>query len=146
VATLPTDRELLREIYDRYYRDFVSFDPANPSRLAKVFVPLDLVLIANELKVDSELVFGRLYYHLESKYGAPNGKTDIHLFSISVSKDGKTDRHVVNFPLLESTLASLEYEHRKFLWATGIAIFSTAVAITALAVSIVVNIFGHRAA
>jgi hypothetical protein len=143
VAKLPTDRELLRAIYDRYYREF---DPGNPSRLAKVLVPLDLALIANEVRVDSELVFGRLYYHLEPKYGAPNGKDDIHLFSISASTDGKTERHVVNFPLLESALATLEYEHRKFQWATGIAFFSVAVALIALAVSIIVNVFGHRAA
>src|SRR6185437_8288080 len=143
VAKLPTDRELLRTIYDRYYSDFVSFNPSNPSRLAKVFVPLDLTLVASELGVDPELVFGRLYYHLEQKYGAPNGNSEIHLFSISASRDGKTERHIINFPLLESALASLEYEHRKFLWPTRIAIFSVAVSLIALAVSIIVNVFGH---
>jgi hypothetical protein len=77
----------------------------------------------------------------------PNGKSDIHLFSISVSgANGTVDRHVINFPLLESVLASLEYEHRKFLWANGISILSTAIAITALAVSIIVNMYGRHAA
>ena len=130
-----------------YYDTFVSFDPTNPSRAAKIFVPLDIERIADELNVDSELVFGRLYYHLDSKYGAPNGKSDIHFFSVSLSRSGGApDRHVVNFPLLESVLASLEYEHRKFWWATGISIASVAIAIAALAVSILVNVLARHAA
>ena len=66
---IPTDREILQEIYDRHYETYVSFSKEKPSRSAKIMVPIDIEIIAKHFKVDVDIIFGRLYYHLEKKFG-----------------------------------------------------------------------------
>ena len=66
---LPTDLQILEAIYDRYHDDFVNFKEKTPQRPVKNFVPIDVQAIASEVRVDREIVFGRLYYHLQEKHG-----------------------------------------------------------------------------
>ena len=66
---LPTDLQILNTIYNKYYDKFVSFSKKDSDRSAKNFIPVDIKLIAQKLGVDVDIIFGRLYYHLEQKYG-----------------------------------------------------------------------------
>ncbi len=102
MRNLPTDRDILKKIHDRYYDDFCSYDEDSPSRSTKIHVPIDCERIAKELSVDPDIVFGRLYYHLNKKYGyvQDDGAT-VHLFSVRTGRD----RHTVNFPLLSAVVA-----------------------------------------
>lgn len=98
----PTDREILKKIHDNYYNDFCAFDKGEPVRDSKVYVPIDCQKIANELDVDPDIIFGRLYYHLEKKHGyTQDGGAKVHLFALQTGKD----RHTVNFPLLSAIVA-----------------------------------------
>jgi hypothetical protein len=133
---LPTDRKILEAIYQRYYGTFASFSKESPDREAKIYVPLDLESIAEELGVDTDIVFGRLYYHLEKKHGYKwDDGTNVYFFSRYI----KNDRHCVNFPLLASVLAGLQAEHLRFRLATAVSIISLAVAVAALAISLFNN-------
>jgi hypothetical protein len=128
---VPTDREILEVIYDRYYDTF-AFE-GRGERAAKNYVPVDLASVAKTLGVDGDIVFGRLYYHLDQKYGYKRDDgTHVPFFYLKL----RDDRHCVNFPLLASVLASLQTEHRKFVLSTSISIISLVIAITALVVSI----------
>jgi len=140
MARNPTDREVLRCIYDTYYNEYVSFNEHSKYRITKTFVPLDLNLIGRKLSTDPDLIFGRLHYHLQSKFGSPGGNKDIQFFQIEIQLADKADRHVVNFPLLDSVLAELDYEHGKFLRSWRLSISSLVIAAIALAVSIGTNI------
>ena len=51
-----TDRVILKEIYDAYYRNFSSFDIENPPRESKIYVPIDCHLIAKKLNIDADIV------------------------------------------------------------------------------------------
>ena len=133
---VPTDREILEAIYEQYYETFASFSKENPDRETKIFVPVDLETIAAGLGVDRDIVFGRLYYHLDQKYGYKRDGLNVHFFARVV----KNDRHCVNFPLMASVLASLRTEHLRFRLATTISIISLSVAMVALVIS-VINIF-----
>ncbi len=62
---IPTDFEILKMIYQDYYGDFSNYSKSNPSRSCKNYVPIDIRKIANKLNVDGDIIFGRLYYHLE---------------------------------------------------------------------------------
>jgi hypothetical protein len=73
VKRLRTDFELLREIYDRHRGDFGSYEEAMESRSSKIMVPIDIPAIADRFGVDPDSIFGRLYYHLNPKYGSPRG-------------------------------------------------------------------------
>jgi hypothetical protein len=109
----PPDREILRKIHKRYYEQFGGFKENEPEleRESKIYVPIDCVAIAQDLSVDPDIVFGRLYYHLEKKYGyTQQDGSRVHLFAFAVGKD----RHAVHFPLLSAVLAELEQSWFQF--------------------------------
>lgn len=49
----PTDVEILSFIRDHYYAAFTSFDKDKPSRLTKIYVPIDIDVIAEKFGVDA---------------------------------------------------------------------------------------------
>lgn len=109
----PTDREILQNIHDRYLDKFGHFDRSKleNERSTKIYVPIDCEAIANDFGVDPDIIFGRLYYHLDKKYGytQENG-SKVHLFTMAVG----TDTHAVNFPMLSAVLAELQQSWFRF--------------------------------
>lgn len=120
----PTDREILQKIHDKYLDKFGGFDRGDPEaeRVSKIYVPIDCAAIADELGVNPDIVFGRLYYHLDKKYGyTQDNGSKVHLFTPAVGKD----RHAVNFPMLSAVLAELRQSWFRFtvpLVISGIAL------------------------
>lgn len=131
----PTDYKLLRAIYSRH-RDEYAQGKELTGRAADILVPIDIPAIANELGVDSNSVFGRLYYHLDRRYGEER-KPDGGPRKVFFTKVAGEDRNCVNFPLLEAVLASLWQQNRRDLLAIVTAVVSLAIALAALIVSIV---------
>jgi hypothetical protein len=140
---LPTDLEILEAIYDRYYPEFARGAKDAPPlhgnvdttalRESKVYVPIDIAAIAQGLSVDGDLVFGRLYYHLENKYGYQRGEDDAKVPFFTLRAGNAT--HCVNFPYMAAVLADLRDEHGKFQWSNGVALVSLLVSIVALVVA-----------
>lgn len=116
----PTDRDILRLIYNLYYNDFNSYTKG--SRTTKNFVPIDIAKIAREFKVDEDIIFGRLYYHLNKKYGYK--QDDGSLVSFFSRNLGGDNNNSVNFPLLSSVLAELNDDHSRFKLAIIISVAS----------------------
>jgi hypothetical protein len=126
---LPTDLQILNAIYNRYYDAFVAFDSDPSIRRTKIYVPIDSALIAADLGVDPDIVFGRLHYSLEQRhaYTDANGGT-VHFFTHEVEEGSWT----VHFPYLGSALADLRYTHRQSTLATWLAAAALVVSIVAL--------------
>ncbi len=121
----PTDLEILNAIYERYYDAFVA-DVA--ARSAKILVPIDSAAIAAKLGVDPDIVFGRLHYDLQRRYGYKNNDgSEVVFFTLAAG----TDKHCVNFPFLASVLAQLREEHYKH----RLNVLALVVSIVSLAVS-----------
>jgi hypothetical protein len=130
---IPTDRNILREIYNRHYDKFAAYDRGDRGRESVNYVPIDIESIASIFGVDKNLVFGQLYYHLNRKYGYKQDSGSlVPLFTPVAGKD----RHCVNFPFLAATLADLDREHSEFLYPTLSAVLSLLVSIVALAISL----------
>lgn len=130
---LPTDLQMLNAIYNRYYDAFAAYTDEKPNRGAKIYVPIDIDAIAGEFGVDADLIFGRLYYHLDKKHGYKDDDgSRVPFFTPRVAGD----RHCVNFPYLAAVLADLRDENRKFKLATTIAVVSLLVSITSFLISI----------
>ena len=131
---LPTDLEILDAIYERYYDTFASFSKGEPSRSTKIFIPIDIDSISKDMSVDADIVFGRLYYHLEQKYGYKHpGGSKVSFFTLKAGKN----INCVNFPYMASVLAKLRDESKRQKTATKIAVISLCVA----GVSLVISIF-----
>ena len=103
------------------------------SRSSKNYVSIDIDRLAEDLRVDADMIWGRLYYHLDEKYRyKQEDGSMVHLFTPRIGDD----RDCVHFPYLASVLADLRAESRKLLTATTIAIISLIVAAVSLSLSI----------
>jgi len=129
----PTDFELLNYIYERYYSTFSSYTKEEADRDSKIYVPIDCAEVARHFGVDKDIVFGRLYYHLEKKYGYKQSDgVNVPFFALRVGGDIKC----INFPLLASVVAGLRQEYRKFWLATGISIGALVISAVSLGLSL----------
>ena len=134
MKNIPSDFKLLTEIYQRYYEQFKNFSREAPEREARIYVPIDIEAIADHLKTDKYIIFGRLYTHLEKKYGYKNDDGSLSpFFSMGIGKD----RHVINFPLLVSVLAGLKEERNR----QNISIYLSIAAITISLLALALNGF-----
>ena len=127
-----TDRKLLRKIHNKYYDEFCIYDKDESSRSSKMYVPIDCEEIAKEFKIDPDIIFGRLYYHLDKKYGYEDeGGARVHLFSMWVG----TDRHVVHFPLLSAVLAGMEESNMRFWLPITLSSIALVISITSFIIN-----------
>jgi hypothetical protein len=128
----PTDFQLLRAIHERHRDEYLISAQGGATR---VDVAIDIPAIAEDLGVDANSVFGRLYHHLDPLYGTESA--DGFRKALFIAQPGTTkDR--INFPLLEAVLAGLWQQRRRDLWTLWIAMASAGIAIGSLVVSIVV--------
>jgi hypothetical protein len=130
---VPTDLRILQAIYDRHYAEYAAFTNEKPNRGHKPFVPVDIHKIARDFKVDPEIVFGRLLYHLDHKYGYDDEKGSRTPFFTPWAGD---DRNCVNFPYMASVLADLQEQSRKHNGAIWIAVASLLVSVASATISI----------
>jgi len=129
----PTDLEIMEEIYNKYYSTFISFSKEKPNRSAKIYVPIDIEFIAKRFSIDPDIVFGRLYYHLEPKYGfTQEGGAKVHFFALKAG----SDKHSVQFPLLASVIASHREERNKHIVSTWLSIAAIIISIVSFITSL----------
>jgi len=126
---IPTDLQILKAIYKQYVQTFREREFVEPPRVTKIYVPIDVRLIAKHLGTDPDELFGRLYYHLDHVYSykQENG-AKVHLFAFAVGED----RHCINFPYLAAVLAERQSQHKRELVAIAIAVFSLVISIGSL--------------
>jgi len=117
---IPLDKDVLRCIYDTYESEYPG-PLKNGSRGENdPYLPIDIEFISKKLHCKKELIFGRLYFHLDKKYRYANGERTSVPFFVS----GSNQRFLVNFPYLTSLLAGLEDEGRRILFPITISIFA----------------------
>jgi hypothetical protein len=127
---VPTDLKILNKIYTMYYEEFSSFTRGQENgRQTKIYVPINCSDIARALGVDNDIVFGRLYYHLNSLYSYKHEDgTKVSFFAKKIGNDEKC----IHFPLLASVLAGLQEDNKKFnytLWLSVVAIVVSSIAL-----------------
>lgn len=131
---LPTDLQILNAIYNQGYNQFMAFSKNNPDRSAKNFTPIDIEQIAKRFGVDVDIIFGRLYYHLEQKYGYKRSdNTKVAFFTLQAG----VDKNCINFPYMASVLANLRDREKKHSNATKFAIFSLIIAVASSIIAVI---------
>lgn len=129
---IPTDFEILEEIYLRYYDEFRKYAQREPDRIVRIRVPIDISEIAKSCGVEEDMIFGRIFYHFNKKYSYKNNKGDITTFFTTEKFEGLS----VNFPLVASVLADMhnqKKEKENYNIMSGVTI---AISIIALLVAI----------
>jgi hypothetical protein len=127
---LPTDRKSLKCIFDTYKSDYPGPKDATGRGANDPFMLVDLVKIADKLHCAPELLFGRLYYHLDPKYRyKQDDGARVDLFLSNLKNKG----HAVHFPFLASVLAGYEEEHRKLFWSMVFSITALVLSLLSLA-------------
>jgi len=131
----PTDRTILKAIYNRYYDQYAAYNEEDPDRRSsKIYMPIDIDEMAAHLSLESDILFGRLYYHLNNRYGyavddqrpgQEKSKMRVELFALKVGGD----HHCIHFPLLASVLATLEDENKKYRLATTMSIIALGISL-----------------
>jgi hypothetical protein len=131
--TLRTDRYVLQCIFDMYQSSYPGPKNASGRGENDPYVSIDVPAIASKLDCNPELLFGRLYYHLDQKYRykQDNGAL-VPLFHLQVGDK----RHAVQFPYLASILAGLNQDFRRQVIPLGVSFISLGVSLASLVVSI----------
>lgn len=137
VMKIPTDLQILSFIYDSYYKTFESFTKENKIRETKNYVPINIDSIGEHFNVDGDIVFGRLYYHLNKKYNyKKDDGTIVDFFRLRLIDN----IHCVHFPYMASVLADLKYENKKYRTATVIALVSLGISFISISISLFLSI------
>ena len=78
-------------------------------------------------------MFGRLYYHLNRKYGYKDDQGgSVNLFCMQVANL----RHAIQFPLRASVAADLRDQRNQFPWTPWLSIIATVLSVRAFGISI----------
>jgi hypothetical protein len=132
MSRLPTDREVLSCIFEMYESAYPG-ETNGGKGVNDPYIPVDLWAVAERLDTKPELLFGRLYFHLDAKHRyQQNDGAWVNLFHLNVANKG----HSVHFPYLAGILAGHDQEYRKQFWSMA---FST-LALVLSVVSLVMNL------
>jgi hypothetical protein len=130
---IPTDLEILEDIYYRYYDEYKKYAKDEPDRIARIRVPVNIQEIGEACGVEEDLIFGRLFYHFNKKYSYKDERGDIITFFMSDKFEGLS----VNYPLVSSVIADLSIEKKR----TVLFVTLSATAVILSLVSIAIAVF-----
>ncbi|NGP87410.1 hypothetical protein [Fodinibius halophilus] len=125
---IPTDFEILEDIYYRYYDEFRRYAKKEPDRIARIRVPIEVEEVAEACGVEKDMIFGRIFYHFNKKYSYKNEKGEITTFFSTEKFEGLS----VNFPLVASVLSDMYAEKKRrdtFTILSGSAIAISVIAL-----------------
>ena len=132
--SLPTDREILRCIFELYAPAYPGKDPGEARGKNDPYLPINAHEVAARLNCSPEMLFGRLYYHLDAKHRyTQDNNAKVHLFSLKVG----SEMHCVNFPFLAAVLAERDEEHKRQLRSLGLAIAALALSMASIIAQVI---------
>lgn len=98
------------------------------------YLPIKVHEVATRLGCSPEILFGRLYYHLDAKYRyTQDNDAQVNLFSLKVG----SEMHCVNFPYLAAVLAEKDEEHKRQLWSLGVAIAALVLSVASIIAQVI---------
>ena len=132
--SLPTDREILKCIFEMYAPSYPGTPPGEIRGTNDPYLPIKVGEVATRLGCSPEMLFGRLYYHLDAKFSyTKEGSGQVHLFALKVG----TEMHCVNFPFLAAVLAEKDDEHNRQLWSLGVAITALVLSVASIIAQVI---------
>lgn len=113
---ISTDLEILEKLFSMYAPAFEAAQSAPDKDGSRIYVPIKTKEVAQQLGDDPQVLFGRLYYHLDARHRyQQSGGAMVHLFTLQIG----VARHCINYPFLCALLADMRErhnEHKKAFW------------------------------
>jgi len=129
MSTLPTDRDILKCIFEMYESAFPGKETEGAYGKNDPYMPIKIHDVSARLGCSAEMLFGRLYYHLDAKHRyTQDGGARVHLFSLKVGDQ----MHCVNFPYLAAVLAERDAEHKRQLWSLWVSITALVLSVASI--------------
>lgn len=126
---IPTDLQILKEIYKNHEHEFCTYLEDGTKTNGNIYIPIDIIKVAKKFKTTNNVIFGRLYYGMNHKYGyekIENGsKVQIPVFA-PVCGDIK---NAINLPMLISVLAGLQEQLTLFAKTLIVSIVGVLIAL-----------------
>jgi len=129
---IPTDQEILEDIYTRYHDEFRRYAKKEPDRVARIRVPVDVEEVASACGVEQDMIFGRIFYHFNKKYSYKNHEGKVTTFFTTEKFEGLS----VNFPLVASVLADIHAEQKNRDTFVALSVTAIGLAVVALLVAL----------
>ncbi|HEX9715576.1 MAG TPA: hypothetical protein VGA28_07790 [Desulfurivibrionaceae bacterium] len=104
---IPSDLQILSEIYKNHQQEFYKYSESNVKKDSNIYTPIDIPKIATHFKTTNNIIFGRLYYSMERKYGyTKEDGSKVCLFTPVCGQE----KNCVNLPILISVISGLQQE------------------------------------
>jgi hypothetical protein len=117
-----------------YETSYPGKEPSETRGKNDPYLPIKVHEVATRLGCSPEMLFGRLYYHLDAKYRYTQGNgAQVNLFSLKVG----SEMHCVNFPYLAAVLAEKDEEHKRQLWSLGVAIAALVLSVASIIAQVI---------
>jgi len=134
MSALPTDRDILKCIFEMYESAYPGKEAEGARGKNDPYMPIKIYEVAARLGCSAEMLFGRLYYHLDAKHRyTQDGGAQVHLFSLKIGDQ----MHCVNFPYLAAVLAERDSEHKRQLWSLGVSITALVLSVASIIAHII---------
>jgi hypothetical protein len=138
---LPTDLKIPETISVESFDIYAAYEKDPTIRQEWNFVEVDITKVAAKLGTDANMVFARLYYHLEHKHGYEQADgNSVHFLARVLGPADRPPKHFVNFPYMTAILADLQHEH----WVMRLTIGAAAVSTLAAVASAVAAVWWHQ--
>ncbi|WP_172205406.1 hypothetical protein [Niveibacterium sp. COAC-50] len=136
MSTLTSDRYVLKCIYEMYKDQYPRSNSDVVVSDNDPYIAINLQALAEKLDCSPELLFGRLYYHLDRKhrYKQEDGAL-VSLFTLKVGEK----KHAVNFPFLASILAGENRDFLRFIMPLSMSGLALLISATSLVISILLK-------
>lgn len=123
-----TDLELLETLQSLYKNDFLG----NQSEKSSFYIPIDCKRVAHEMKVNAEMVFQRLNYHLNKQYSyKQDDGSRVEFFAFEIGGI----RHCINYPYLCAILAQIKDSKKELFYTKIFASLSLIISIIGLIIT-----------
>lgn len=132
---IPTDLQILKEIYKNHKHEFCTYSKDGTKTNGNIYIPIDIIKVAKKFKTTNNIIFGRLYYGMNHKYGyekIENGsKVQVPVFA---PKCGEI-KDAINLPMLISVIAGLQEQ---------LSLFTKTLIVSIVGVLIALASFGYN--
>lgn len=137
---IPTDLQILKEIYKNHKHEFCTYSEDGTKTDSNIYIPIDIPKVAEKFKTTNNIIFGRLYYGMNHKYGYEKIENEQKVKVLIFAPVCGELKNAINLPMLISVVAGLEEQLSMFIRTIIVSIGGVLIALASLGYNFSQNI------